>query len=169
MSVLRRSHDHHRDLRARLHAAPSANRSDERDQDRYFMTTAQSRCRKCVRLRRWFSTGRGSARLKYPTVRSNRAPIFVRSTQNLSCPCVASPSANLPDRLVRERHHQPRQSNPHSARSVTARIPSRGFLPWRFSDAGRRCTPHRSSAAGIRKPSQNSDMGHHSIIASSHE
>jgi hypothetical protein len=29
----------------------------------------------------------------------------------------------------------------------------RGFLPWRFSDAGRRRQPHHSLAAGIRKPS----------------
>src|SRR5262249_34453045 len=40
------------------------------------------------------------------------------------------------------------------ARDEPPRLPSRGFLPWRFSDAGRPCARHRPSAAGIRKPSQ---------------
>src|SRR5437667_5815988 len=35
MSVLRRPHDHHRDLRTRFNAPASANRSDGRDQHRY--------------------------------------------------------------------------------------------------------------------------------------
>ena len=34
------------------------------------------------------------------------------------------------------------------------RTPSRGFLLWRFSYAGRRRARHRLRAAGIRKPSQ---------------
>ena len=32
-------------------------------------------------------------------------------------------------------------------------VPQRGFLPWRFSDAGPPSAPQRSSWAGIRKPS----------------
>jgi hypothetical protein len=46
-----------------------------------------------------------------------------------------------------------RPSNPHRS-SPTHRqcLISRGFLPGRFSDAGRRSKRHPSSAAGIRKP-----------------
>jgi hypothetical protein len=39
LSMLRRMHDHHRDLRTRLNAASSANRSNHRHQDRHIMTT----------------------------------------------------------------------------------------------------------------------------------
>ena len=47
-------------------------------------------------------------------------------------------------------------SNLHSARRNPPRIPSRGFLHWRLSDAGPkpRCSPRRPSSAGIRNPSQ---------------
>jgi hypothetical protein len=40
------------------------------------------------------------------------------------------------------------------ARAAPSRLPQRAFLPWRFSDAGRRSAWHRLRAAGIRKPSQ---------------
>jgi hypothetical protein len=60
MSMLRRPHDHHRDLPARRDAAPSANRSN--DQDRHFMTAPVPRCRKCARFVRWFSAGSDRAR-----------------------------------------------------------------------------------------------------------
>ena len=39
------------------------------------------------------------------------------------------------------------------------RAPNRGFLPWRFSDAGRRSPPHRLRTAGIRKPSHSRPFG----------
>ena len=41
MSVLRRPHDHHRDLRARLQHRGISQRSNEPDQDRHIMTTAR--------------------------------------------------------------------------------------------------------------------------------
>ena len=46
-----------------------------------------------------------------------------------------------------------RPSNPHrSSPTHRQRLISRGFLPGRFSDAGRWSKRHPSSAAGIRKP-----------------
>jgi hypothetical protein len=35
---------------------------------------------------------------------------------------------------------------------------SRGFLPWRFSDAGRRSMRHRPSPAGVRKPYMSANL-----------
>jgi len=58
--VLRRSHDHHRSLRARCSATASANRSNDRNQARHLMTPSQSR--KSDRRVRWLSTGHGRAR-----------------------------------------------------------------------------------------------------------
>ena len=43
----------------------------------------------------------------------------------------------------------PRRSNPHSARAHRPRLPHRGFLPWRFSDAGPRA---RGAASWGRHP-----------------
>ena len=57
--MLRRSHDHHRGLRARCDATAFADRSDERHQDRHLMTGSQS-CKSAHCARR-LSTGRGEA------------------------------------------------------------------------------------------------------------
>jgi 2-haloacid dehalogenase len=66
----------------------------------------------------------------------------------------ASPSHNLLDRLDPNQPARPQYSNPHSACGTALRSLKRGFLPWRLSDAGRSCPWLRSSAAGIRNPSQ---------------
>src|SRR5437660_11733795 len=58
--MLRWPHDHHRNLRARLNAAASADRSD--DQDRHLMTAPTPRSRKVFRSLSWSSTGRDSIR-----------------------------------------------------------------------------------------------------------
>src|SRR5258707_6874382 len=62
MSMLRRPHDHHRDLHARRDAAASPDSSDEHDQDRYLMTTPTPRSHKLVRSLSWFATSRDSSR-----------------------------------------------------------------------------------------------------------
>src|SRR6516164_5617235 len=60
--MLRRSHDHYRDFRARLHAASSANRSSHCHQDRYIMTTIAI-LQRCNDLgERWLRTGGDHAR-----------------------------------------------------------------------------------------------------------
>ena len=57
LPVLRRPHDHHRDLRARLPAAPPADRASRRHQDRHLMSAAAaSRTRIAERVPRWSST-----------------------------------------------------------------------------------------------------------------
>lgn len=50
-------------------------------------------------------------------------------------------------------HHFPHRARHHRAN------PSRGFLPWRFSDAGPRSLSRRRHGAGIRKPSQTRSFG----------
>jgi hypothetical protein len=54
LSMLRRSHDHHRGLRARCNAAESADSSDDRHQGRHLMSASQS-CKSAHRAR-WLST-----------------------------------------------------------------------------------------------------------------
>ena len=141
MSVLRRSHDHHRDLRARLDATPSANRSD--DQDRQIMTPLAPRSRKLARSPRWCSTGHAGARPNARLSRQiaqERAPFGTASRSPMSR-SAAAPQANLAHRLVRDRTHHPRQSNPHSARRVThvslPAVSSLGGFPTPAARAGR--------------------------------
>ncbi len=64
LSMLRRSHDHHRGLRARCHATAAADRFNDRHQGRHLMTTSQSR--KSAHRVRWLSTGHGRARSDIP-------------------------------------------------------------------------------------------------------
>ena len=58
MSVLRRTHDHHRDPPARL---LSAHPSRQHNQDRHVMTTIAASRRQTARYLRWFSTRNGRA------------------------------------------------------------------------------------------------------------
>jgi hypothetical protein len=61
--VLRRTHDHHRDIQARLDAAASTNRSDQRHQDRHVMTTIAAQPPRSNNLaQRWLRTGGDHAR-----------------------------------------------------------------------------------------------------------
>ena len=61
LSVLRRAHDHHRQLRARLNAMSLADRSNDLDQNRHLMTSPTLRSRKLVCSISWFPTGRDAA------------------------------------------------------------------------------------------------------------
>ena len=112
MSMLRRPHDHHRDLPARRDAAPSANRSHH--QDRHFMTAPVPRRHKCARFVRWFSAGSDGAR---PNVR-----LFCQTAQlpaQFGAPAAhsnAHPRRPTPrNRLVLNHAQHSRHSNPHSA------------------------------------------------------
>jgi hypothetical protein len=156
MSMLRRPHDHHRDLPARRDATPSANRSN--DQDRYFMTAPVPRCRKCACFVRWFSAGSDRARPNIRlSVKPHNCPHSSAHPAAHSKP--ASPPVDTPDRLILNHAQHSRHSNPHSAPRTTLVSLPRGFLPWRFSDAGRPRARHPPSAAGIRKPSQQRSFG----------
>ena len=62
LSMLRRSHDHHRGLRARCHATVSADSSNHRHQDRHLMTASQ--VRKSAYRARCLSTGRTAERAR---------------------------------------------------------------------------------------------------------
>ena len=101
------------------------------------MTAPVPRCRKCARSVRWFSAGSDGAR---PNVR-----LFCQTAQlpaQFGAPAAhsspASPPADAPDRS----HTQSRGIRGTQiaiVRDEPPRLPSRGFLPWRFSDAGRPC------------------------------
>ena len=89
-----------------------------------------------------------------------------RTVTLASPPCLQSPDPP-PRTLIRMRQrrassgldrqrrpaHIGQQHFPHSTRHNRANL-SRGFPPWRFSDAGPRSMSHRRLGAGIRKPSQ---------------
>jgi hypothetical protein len=60
LPLLRRPHDHHRDLRGRLPATSSANRASRNNQDRYLMSVDASHT--TARFPRWSSTGNAAAR-----------------------------------------------------------------------------------------------------------
>ena len=62
MSVLRRSHDHHRGLRAPRDATPSTNWSHDRSPDRHLVTASKPLLRKFVCLHCWSLAGGGTAR-----------------------------------------------------------------------------------------------------------
>ena len=134
--MLRRSHDHHRGLRARCNATASADSSTDRNQDRHLMTASQSR--KSARRARWLSTGHGSSALRYPAVVANRRANL--AAFNAIRRCIrqrASPSANSLDRLNSNHSHHPRRSNPHSACRATLvplpRFPCMGLFLSRSS------------------------------------
>ena len=136
LSMLRRSHDHHRDLRARCNATASADSSNHRHQDRHLMTASQSR--KSARRARCLSTGHGRARSDIQLSSQIARTIHSVRRRPAAHSRAASPSANSLDRLNSNHTPHPRHSNPHSPRRATLRAPSRGFLPWRFADAGPR-------------------------------
>jgi hypothetical protein len=80
LSMLRRSHDHHRSVRARCNATASADRSAHRHQSRHLMTASQS-C-KSVRRARWLSTGHGRARSDIrPSVQIGQVPTAFDANQ----------------------------------------------------------------------------------------
>ena len=150
--MLRRSHDHHRGVRARRNATTSPDSSNDRHQDRHLMTASQSR--KSVRRARWLSIRHGRARsdIRQPWqlgrqvhgVRRHppliRLPFHRRTTR-----CIGSIQISQRARGAQI---------PITPARTALRSLKRGFLPWRLSDAGRRIRGAVSQAAGIRNPSQ---------------
>ena len=152
LSMLRRSHDHHRGLRARCNATASADsstrpQSGSTPHDR--VTIPQICSSRSLPLDR----PRQSA-LRYPAVVSNRPTIHCVRRDPPLIHAAVSPSASLLNRLDPIHTPHPRHSNPHSARRAT-HVP-----PPAVSSLGGLRTPapcprrHRHGA-GIRKPSQN--------------
>src|ERR1700738_16119 len=66
----------------------------------------------------------------------------------------SSPFRPLPTQAVKEPRQQPASAEIPIASDAQLRHTSRGFLPWRFADAGPRSARRRHHGAGIRKPSQ---------------
>jgi hypothetical protein len=132
-----------------------ADSSDDCHQARHLMTASQSR--KSARRTRRLSTGHRRARsdiqLASQIVRQFIMPDAIRRPFT-----AASPSANLLGRLDPNNKPHPRLSNLHNARGTAFRSLTRGFLPWRLSDAGRRTRGAVPHAAGIGKPFTNADI-----------
>src|ERR1039458_10189496 len=142
--MLRRSHDHHRDLPARRSTALSASDANRHHQDRHLMSTiAQTRYRNAAHHCRWFSAGRGGAcskpalRLRYDCNTSvdllrllhARITETPRSRVSFASTVLLNPIGSL-----RPSHAQ--KPNRHRARGTALRILSRDFLLWRVSKAG---------------------------------
>ena len=121
--MLRRSHEHHRDFRARRDAAiPTA--AANRDQDRYIMITFPRHKFKMPIFLAGRRSATASARANATLTISTCAPIFIAQGGHLrpqrACSCAATSSTNA---LIGVGCHQPfvcRASNPHSARGTTA-------------------------------------------------
>ena len=142
MPLLRRPHDHHRDLRARLPAEAPPHARSGSDQDRHLMTPSPPiDDRSDARHSRWLSASNALARAASLNSQPGPPPILshtvqpanppLRAHQSLcGKPIAATPSAPTSSSLT------PRP-NPHSARGTASALTARDFVPWRFSDAGR--------------------------------
>src|SRR5262249_32721001 len=139
MPLLRRPHDHHRDLRARCNATASADRAGDPHQDRYLMIT--SRLRKNVRSPRRFSSGHGTVRrdIRLSRQTTQTFAMLVPARRPFSSRCTVRQlvlSRRPPSAAVRAA-----PKSPYRALHPT-RPASRVFLPWSLSDAG----------PGVRRP-----------------
>jgi hypothetical protein len=128
-------------------ALASADSSDERDQDRYLMTTPAPRSRKVVCSLSWFSTSRGSTR--------SNIQVSHQFTQQSSS---FDPDRHLLIARVAGRQPVAPRSLPSVTSAAALKSPcARGISPRSLSAVsslevfGRR----PSVPAGIRKPSQN--------------
>jgi hypothetical protein len=81
--MLRRSHDHHREIRARRDAVASPDRPTYRNQDRYLMTAPARQLQSRVRLHRRSSTRRSRLRsnIGAPSQIAPTSPPFNRQTR----------------------------------------------------------------------------------------
>src|SRR5882724_409873 len=66
---------------------------------------------------------------------------------------VSSPPRSLPKQAFNATPQQTASTEIPIAFDARSLHTSRGFLPWRFADAGPRCAPRHLHGAGIRKPS----------------
>ena len=137
--MLRRSHDHHRDLRARLqrHAIgrrlqPPPSGSTPHDRAHNPANSARSRSPALDRPRQQLA--------RYPAIRRKSSDNLTRSRHpaaHREQPLNRAPTRC--DRLERHSTHLIRGAQIPIAHAAPPTYPSRGFLPWRFSDAGRPC------------------------------
>ena len=147
MSLLRWTHDHHRDFRARVRAQAHAHSSmhGARDQDRYLMTPSQPTDDRSRRHQsRWSITSNAAGRNNALDSTPRTAPNRIRRT---TIPCSQQSSPETPSRspaAAAPRNPSPlsgRGENPHSPRHSRRTIRRRDFVPWRFSAAGRHGAP----------------------------
>jgi hypothetical protein len=98
LPLLRRPHDHHRDLRGRLPAAPSSEPASCRNQNRHVMsTTTASNTRSADPVSRWPLPGHASAR-------PNRSPASLPVSRSSPKAIIMGAQAN-PTRPTNKRNH----------------------------------------------------------------
>jgi hypothetical protein len=116
--MLRRPHDHHRDLRAQLPAALPTIDDNRRHQDRYVMTaTTGLRPRRVDLASCCSSTGCHHARSTAPCGHQRKPATATQAavpTINPSCCCLPVALLLAPRRIALFRAHLRRQPNPHS-------------------------------------------------------
>ena len=140
MPVLRRPHDRHRDLRARLRAEAPPHTGTGGDQDRHLMRPSPPiDDRNDHRHSRRLSAGSAHARIAPPDSPAVARPILSRDAQNARSYRTHIPRVAKPDH-----RNPPLQFSQARARGKIPIAPaapscptSRDFVPWRFSDAGR--------------------------------
>ena len=156
LSLLRRAHDHHRAVRARVFASTPAIVPDGCDPDRHLMKPMAPRRRHpAVRRRRWSCAGRAGASVKwgvYPRMEHRWAPSRQLGHGD-DAPLRRIDAATALAWVHRRGSSHPIRSAqiPIDERSMRGAQPFRGFLPWRLPDAGpsaRGCV----GMAGIRNP-----------------
>ena len=133
MSMLRRPYDHHRDIPARRDPAPSADRSN--DQDRHFMMAPVPRCNALALFAGSRPAGTTLGRISGCPVKphsSAHPAVHSKPASPQPTPRIASYSIT---RTIGGTQIPIARDEPPS-------LPSRGFLPWRFSDAGHPCAWH---------------------------
>src|SRR5258708_1138839 len=107
--MLRRTHDHHRDLRTRLNASLSANAAN-RDQDRYLMITVPAAQIQSPHLSRWSSIRHGGARSN-----ARLRPQLVHRSSSLETDTSAPPNPLIPANTVHHPPQSPRLPSPPPA------------------------------------------------------
>ena len=111
LPLLRRPHDHHRDLRGRHHAAHATVDDLQRHQDRHLMTATAARKRQnALGPPRWSSTRREGAR-SHPPYRPRKTPQSAAPNVTIDHPDKPPPPASQAACLVRaHRSHLGRSS-----------------------------------------------------------
>ena len=156
MPLLRRPHDHRRDLRARrprprARHPPAPQSGPRRHDPEQPLFASQAR-------RRPSPPAAGSDTRFRPLTSPHHLPLAIIRPSTATPPRWRSSPASLPVAAIApidQAHHSApsgtaERSNPHRPKP---RPRPRGFLPWRLSDAGPRCRRHHGPA-GIRNPSQ---------------
>ena len=155
LPLLRRSDDHHREVRARRHTTASAHSPSGRDQDRHVMTATRDSPhrlpdRLCALLNghaatRLFVLLSMAVSLQLPPFGVSRPPQTQDLMHHLRADRYVAPAVRASWRSVRG------VQIPIAGRVAPPSPPTRGFVLCSFSDAGPRARGETFDGAGVRK------------------